>query len=63
MYTTLNALTPLLFCLTSEASFQSETESIEHGIVYRERRVLSHAAKHFFQLLREKRSELKKVLE
>jgi DNA-binding transcriptional LysR family regulator len=37
--------------------------SIEHGIVYRERRVLSHAAKHFIQLLRDKRSELKKFLE
>jgi DNA-binding transcriptional LysR family regulator len=36
--------------------------SIDHGIVYRERRVLSQAAKTFLQFLREKKPELVKVL-
>lgn len=36
--------------------------SIDHGIVYRERRVLSQAAKAFLQFLRERKPELMKVL-
>ena len=36
--------------------------SIDHGIIYREGRVLSQAAKTFLLFLREKKPELRKVL-
>jgi DNA-binding transcriptional LysR family regulator len=36
--------------------------SIDHGIIYREGRVISQAAKTFLQFLRDKKAELAKAL-
>ena len=36
--------------------------SIDHGIIYREGRMISQAAKTFLQFLRDKKSELTKAL-